>query len=31
MKEKKDFYHIIDLTDKDIEDIKDYMRREKYV
>lgn len=28
---KKDFYHIIDLTEKDIENIKDYMRREKYV
>ena len=28
---KKDFYHIIDLTEKDIKNIIDYMRREKYV
>ena len=28
---KRDFYHIIDLTNKDIEHIKEYMRREDNV
>lgn len=29
--EKRDYYKLLNLTDKDIKKIKDYMRREKYV